>query len=120
MEQEGNTFFIVRNKDKKAVASFRDIQNLTALNSEDIRLGLLDIVTTKNREIEIDLSGIKLIDSSVFDTFNLLSRLAKRFHSFFYFTHVNKELMELIELVKSHAVFDIRILKEDNQPRNAA
>jgi anti-anti-sigma regulatory factor len=120
MKRDSNTFFIVRNKDKKAVASFRGTQNLTVLDSEDIRLGLLDIVTTKNCEIEVDLRGIKLIDSSVFDTFNLLSRLAKRFNSFFYFTHVNKELMELIELVRSHAVFDIRILKEDNQPRNAA
>lgn len=120
MKRENNNFFLIRNNDKKVVVSFRNVQNLTVLNTEIIRLGLIDKVKSKNTEVEINLRGIKLIDSSVFDTFNLLSRLAKRFNSVMYLTHIGEELMELIDLVKYHAVFDIKIVKEDKLPRNAA
>lgn len=120
MKREDNNFFFIKNKDKKVVVSFRNVQNLTVLNTEIIRLGLIEKVKSKNNEIEINLRGIKLIDSSVFDTFNLLSRLAKRFNSVMYLTHIDEELMELIDLVKYHAVFDIKIVKEEKLPRNAA
>lgn len=119
MKRESKQFLILRNKGNKAVASFRS-NKITVLNSEAIRLGLLDVVTTRNSELEIDLTGVKFIDSSVIDVFNILWRMAKRFNSRVYLTHVGTELYELIELVKLHSVFDIKKVVLETQQRNVA
>ncbi len=108
MKGENNNFLYVRKSENKTVALFREMNQLTVPDSEAIRLKLIDIVTKRNSELEINLLGIKFIDSSIIDVFNLLYRMAKRFNSKVIITHVNEELMELIELVKIHAVFDIR------------
>lgn len=114
MKQVENKFLVIRNENKKALASFRSVDKLTVLNSEAIRLGLLGIVTNKSSELEINLGGIRFMDSSVIDVFNILSRMAKRFGSRVKLTHVGHELMELIELVKLYSVFDIRtVLPEE-------
>ena len=120
MKRASENILEIRIGKKKAVASFRNTNRLNILNAEAIRLGLIDIVTNRNSETEVDLTGINFIDSSIIDTLNLLGRMAKRFNSSFFLTHINNELMELIELVKMHTVFDIRIKKEKDESRYAA
>ncbi len=119
MKRDSKQFLIIRNEKNKTVASFRNYK-LTVLNSEAIRLGLLDIVTIRDSELEINLSGVKFIDSSIFDVFNLLSRMGKRFNSRVYLSNVGVELLELIELVKLHSVFDIKKVIPASQPRKVA
>lgn len=119
MKRDNQQFLIIRNENNKAEASFRN-NKLTVLNSEALRLGLLEIVTTRNSELEINLSGIKFIDSSIIDVFNILFRMAKRFNSGVYLSHVGAELLELIELVKLHSVFDIRKVVPEIKPKKVA
>ena len=120
MKRESQNFLIVRNNNNRTKASFRNVNRLTVLNSEAIRLGLLDIVTIRNSELEIDLKGVKFIDSSVVDTFNLLSRMARRYNSRVLLSNVSAELSELIELVKLHSVFDIKHVFLNQESRSVA
>ncbi|HBH48340.1 MAG TPA: hypothetical protein DDX98_06855 [Bacteroidales bacterium] len=120
MKRDNQNFLVVKNNKSKARASFRNVNRLTVLNSEAIRLGLIDIATKRNAELEIDLRGIKFIDSSIIDTFNLLSRMAGRYNSRVVLTNVSNEVSELIELVKMHAVFDIKHVLPISEQRSVA
>lgn len=111
--KERDNILILKANFKKAEASFRTTNKLTVLNSENIRLELLDIVTNRNTELELNLHGINFIDSSIIDTFNILYRMAKRFNSVVFMTHVSPDLMELIKLVRVHSVFDIRVVRAE-------
>ena len=108
MKRENNRFLHIAKKGTMVVASFRNTKKLTVLNAEALKLGLLDVITNRNTVLEINLAGIKFIDSSIIDILNFLSRVAQRFNSKVILTHVEGELMELIELVKLHSIFDIR------------
>ena len=120
MKRESHNFLTIKHSKNGTKASFRKVNKLTVLNSEAIRLGLLDIATKRNSELEIDLNGVKFIDSSIIDTFNLLSRMAKRYHSKVILTNVTQELSELIELVKLHSVFDIKRVLPASEHRSVA
>ncbi len=115
MKREDLNFHVEMEGRKKAIASFSNTTHLNILNTEIIRLGLIDIVTMRNTEVIFDLSGINVIDCSIVDTLNLLSRLAKRFNSLLLLSHVSPELQEMLDLIKVYSVFDIRILKEEHE-----
>lgn len=108
MKPEYATIVIKRKKDSRAQASFQNVVFLIEGNSENLKTRLKEIVTVKNTILEIDLKGIGFIDNSVIDTLNLVSRLGKRYSSRMILTNVSKELMELINLIRIHSVFDIR------------
>lgn len=120
MKRENFNFQVKMEGRKKAIASFSNVNRLNVLNAEVIRLGLIEIVTTRNTEVIFDLSGINFIDSSIVDTFNLLSRMARRFNSVVMLAYVNSELQEMLELIKVHSVFNLRILNEDALKKEAA
>ena len=89
-------------------ASFKNVSKLTVLNSEAMKLALLELATIRNSVLEIDISDINFIDSAIIDIFNLLSRMARRYSSTILLTNVSEEVIELVELVKAHSVFDIK------------
>jgi anti-anti-sigma factor len=120
MKRENQNFLVIQNNQEGTKASFRNVNRLTVLNSEAIRLGLLDIATRRNSELEIDLEGVKFIDSSIIDTLNLLSRMARRYNSRVILTNVSNEVRELITLVKMHSVFDIKHVLPANEHRSVA
>jgi anti-anti-sigma factor len=113
MKREHSDFLIIEKETNGIKVAFREINKLTVLNAPSIKLGLIDIVTKRNTQLEIDLKGIKFIDSAIIDTLNLLSRMARRYNSRIILINVSDELSELLALVKMHAVFDIqRVLPE--------
>lgn len=120
MKREENNIVVVRSSDKKVDVSFKNIQSLSGQSVENIRNRLINFVTRKNYEIVINLSGIKMIESVVFDNLNLLSRMAKRYNSIICLTHIEVELLEIIELIKDYLVFDLKIVKKDIESRNVA
>jgi anti-anti-sigma regulatory factor len=120
MKREKNNFLAIRNGDKKAVVSFKNIHHLSAQSVGVVRKELINLVTTRNSEIVIDLSGIQMIDSLVFDVLNLLSRMARRYNSIIYLTRIDVELMEIIKLIQDYLVFDLKILKEGKESKSAA
>lgn len=116
MKQGNFNFLTVKNKKKIAYVSFKRISKLSVLNCEILKHSLIDIVTMPGTVLEIDLSGIKFIDSSGFDLLNIVSRMARKYSSQVVLKNAGSEVMELIELVKKHAVLDIKNI----QPVHAA
>lgn len=119
MKRESYNILAIENSQYKTKVSFRNIDRLTILDSEAIRLELIDLAVKKDTLLEIDLLGIRFIDSSIIDIFNLLSRMAHRYNSRVKLSNVSAELFELIELVKLHSVFDIKQIGKAHQ-NNAA
>ena len=108
MKRENQNILTIETRKNGNKASFENVSKLTVLNSEAIKLGLLELATKRNKQLEINLSGINFIDSAIIDIFNLLSRIAHRYNSTVKLTNVSEDVVELIELVKVHAVFDIK------------
>ncbi len=114
METKLAKFLIIRNTNNRKTVSFRGVDRLTVHNSKGIREELLDMVTRRGTELEINLSEIRFIDSNMMDTLNLLSRMARRYGSRVILTHVTEEVWEFIQLVKLHSVFDInKVYREE-------
>jgi len=120
MKRESDKFLMLTRHNSEIRASFNHVTRLTVLDIEAIRLELLDEVSKKGVTLEIDLSNIEFVDSAVIDVFNLLSRLALRYQSLVKLVHVTEELMELITLVRHHAVFDIRYINNLYLSRSVA
>ena len=110
----------IRIKEKKMEASFTATRRLTKENSFAIKQELMQCATHRNCELEINLSGILFIDNTVIDIFNLLSRMARRYDSRLFLSHVGGEVMEMINLIKKHSVFDIRVVIPEKEPMIAA
>lgn len=120
MKRDKQKFLFIKNNKNLTSASFNNVNRLTILNSEAIRLELIDIATQKNSVLDINLEGIRFVDSSIIDILNLLSRMAHRYNSKVVLSNVTDELFELIELVKMHSVFDIKQVKKSYLPRSVA
>lgn len=120
MKRDTANILTIKNGKHRTKASFSNVDRLTILNSEAIRLGLIEIATKKDTLHEIDLKGVRFIDSSVIHVLNLLSRMAHRYNSNVILTNVSPELNELIELVKLHAVFDIKQINTTSDNKAAA
>ncbi|QQS49886.1 MAG: STAS domain-containing protein [Bacteroidota bacterium] len=107
-------FLVIRNTMNGKLVSFTGVDRLTVQNTIGIREILMDMVTKRGSELEIDLSAIRFIDSHMMDTLNLLSRMSRRYGSRVVLTHVTPEVWEFIQLVKLHSVFDInKVYKEE-------
>jgi anti-anti-sigma regulatory factor len=72
---------------------------------------LKNIITSKGTRLEIDLSGIHSISNEWIDTFNFLSRIARKYNSSVRLTGVEREVFEMIELIRQHYFFDIQHVK---------
>ena len=86
----------------------QNLGNIAKLNHEVLKEYMKKIVCAGNTHLEIDLSGVHNIDNEWFDTFNFLSRLAKKYGSQVTLTGVESEVMEIIELIRKYYFFDIR------------
>lgn len=106
--KEKDDILIERRNAREAHVSFRNHGNLALLKYDYIRFALKELITSSyGTKLIIDLTGVKFIDSTAFDTLNLLSRLGRRYNSSITLTGVEPEVMEMISLVKKYSVFDI-------------
>ena len=101
-------FLIVRHSKRRVNVSFENSRKLNVLNKEEIRRYLIDIISKPDTNLELDLEKVEFIDSSIFETLNLVSRIGRLYGSYITLINVNKDLMELIDLVKQFSVFDIK------------
>ena len=105
--KEKDDILIERRGVREIHVSFRNHGNLTLLKYDYIRFALKELITSYGTKLIIDLTGVKFIDSTAFDTLNLLSRLGRKYNSSITLTGVESEVMEMIRLVKKYSVFDI-------------
>jgi anti-anti-sigma factor len=89
------------------IASFYKISRLNVLNSDDIKLQLLPIVSKSESSLTIDFTGIKFIDSSGFETLLSLHKIAKANNTELKLTNLSNELLQLVNLIKLDTVFQM-------------
>jgi anti-anti-sigma regulatory factor len=101
----------IRKEGKKASASFRNIDKITAVDANLIRQDLIKIICERGTRLELDLRGIRFIDNEGFDALNLLYRLGRKYGSTLALKGVEPELLEMINLVKKYHVFHVQQIR---------
>ncbi|MDA3954545.1 MAG: STAS domain-containing protein [Bacteroidales bacterium] len=89
------------------LASFHNISKLNILNSKDIELQLMPLVSQSDSSLTLNFSGIRFIDSSGFETLLSLYKVAKINNSNLNLINLSDELLELVNLVKLDTVFQL-------------
>ncbi|MEA3317315.1 MAG: STAS domain-containing protein [Bacteroidota bacterium] len=85
--------------DNRFIVSFKNIKKFNFQLTETINEQLLKLFTTPKSNIVFDMTGIKFIDSTGFETLLNLQRTAKFYDSSFVLTNVSEEAKEIIDLV---------------------
>ncbi|MCD4834355.1 MAG: STAS domain-containing protein [Bacteroidales bacterium] len=89
------------------LASFYNVSRLNVLNSKEIELQLLPLINQSESNLTLNLSGIKFIDSSGFETLLSLYKVAKLNNSNLKLINLSEDLVELIKLVELDRVFQL-------------
>lgn len=104
-------FLVVQQNEKDVNVAFGKPEEIALFNAGAVKKYLKNIITRKGIQLEIDLSGIHSINDEWIDTFNFLSRIAKKNNSSVRLTGVEIEVLELIELIRRYYFFDIQHVK---------
>lgn len=89
------------------LASFHNMSKLNVLNSKEVETQLLPLVSHAESNLTLNLSGIKFIDSSGFETLLSLYKTAQISNSNLNLINLSEELLELVKLVELDHVFHL-------------
>lgn len=111
MEKKRIKFLLAEQINHNSELKIMTSDSTSMMSAQVLRNFIKGIITTPNTQLEIDLSGIHTIDNEWFDTFNFLSRLARKYGSSITLTGVENDVMEIIELIRKYYFFDIRTVE---------
>lgn len=111
MSEVLSNILVIHREKSKVSASFNTEEKSGALKMADIRKQLINIISKRGTHLELDLAGIRFIDSDGFDTLNLIHRLGKKYSSTLTLKGVETEVLEMIDLLKKYHVFHIQQIK---------
>jgi len=107
----------INQEDNKYFVSFNNVSKLNIINSLEIENQLLDLTNKQGYSLILNLSEIKFIDSSGFESLLKVYRSAKMNNTSLKFTNVSSEAIELLKLVELDKVFE-RFYRPANSPGN--
>lgn len=93
--------------ENRYLVSFYNVSRFNVLNSKEIELQLLPLVSQPESNLTLNFSGIKFIDSSGFEALLNLYRTSKLNNSSLNLINLSEDLMELIKLVELDQVFQL-------------
>jgi len=93
--------------ENKYVVTFYNINKLNILNSKELELKLIPLVSQENTSLILNFAGIKFIDSSGFDVLLKTFKVSTSSNSSLRFINLSDELMELLKLVELDNVFQL-------------
>jgi anti-sigma B factor antagonist len=96
----------IEKRDKIDIISF-SVNKINALMIDDLRDGILKVFDNSNSRVVIDLSGVEYVDSSGFGCFLSAMKAARNNYSVLKFANPEPKVMELLELLHLHTVFQI-------------
>lgn len=96
----------IEKRDKVDVVSF-NVNKINAFITDEVRSSINRIFDTLNSKVIINLSGVLYIDSSGFGCFLSIMRKARNNYGTLKFAHPEPPIMELLQALHLHTVFDI-------------
>jgi len=87
--------------------SFNNIPKLNIINSKEIESQLIDLTRKEGNGLVLNLSEIKFIDSTGFESLLNVYRSAKMNNTSFKLMNVSDEAFELLKLVELDRVFEL-------------
>jgi len=111
MSEVLSNILVVHRENTKVSVSFGTEEKSSALKMDIVRKQLIKIISRRGTHLELDLAGIRFIDSDGFDTLNLIHRLGKKYGSTLTLKGVESEVLEMIDLLKKYHVFHIQQIK---------
>lgn len=87
--------------------SFQNVPKLNIINSKDIESQLIDLTRKEGSGLVLNLSEVKFIDSSGFESLLNIYRSAKLNNTSFKLRNVSNEAFELLKLVELDKVFEL-------------
>jgi anti-anti-sigma regulatory factor len=111
MDTQKVKFQVMQRNQKVEDAEFGRAVEMSIFNTGIVKQYLKKIITRKGTQLDIDLSGIHSINEDWIDTFNFLSRMARKYNSSVRLIGVEKEVLEMIELIRKYYHFDIQHVK---------
>lgn len=95
------------------IAKFRNQDRFNALITEPVKETLLAFFTKPNVKLVMNLEGIRFIDSSGFSVFLAIMKTANNNYGEFKICNVDKEVIELFQVLQLHNVFEIHNTLDD-------
>jgi len=94
-------------KDNRQELSFESVDKLTVLNATRVKEELNNLLSKENAHLILNMENIKYIDSTGIGV--LISALKKSYenNSTFLISNVNKDVMNLLKIMKLDKVFNI-------------
>ena len=111
MEKKKIKFLLAEEINQNTELKIKTPESISMMSAQVLRNFIKGLITTRNTHLEIDLSGIHSIDNEWFDTFNFLSRLARKYGSSITLVGVESDVMEIIDLIRKYYFFDIRAVE---------
>ena len=93
--------------DNKYFVSFNNVSKLNIINSLEIENQLLNLTYKQGNSLILNLSEIKFIDSSGFESLLKVYRSAKMNNTSLKLSNVSSEAIELLKLVELDKVFEL-------------
>lgn len=102
---------VVHRKNETISVSFRGEDKSLILKMNGIRKQLIKLISKRGTHLELDLTGIRFIDSNGFDTLNLIHQIGRKYDSLLSLIGVENEVLEMIDLLRKYHVFHIQQIK---------
>ena len=96
----------IEKRDKVDIISFL-VNNINALNTDEIRENITRVFDVPNSKVIIDLKGVEYIDSSGFGCFLSVMKSARNNYGTLKFANPEQRVMELLRILHLHTVFQI-------------
>jgi anti-anti-sigma regulatory factor len=100
MKRGSINFLVVRQNRRNVYVSFKNIDKLNILISEDVKASLFNIIKVPRTNLMLNLDNIKFIDSTGFKMLNFIARVSRIYGSCLNLINISDEIMELINLYK--------------------
>lgn len=93
--------------DDVTIIKLGDTDRLYVLNANIAKEKMNELLSTPKTKLVIDLEGINFIDSSGFGALLSALKTSKEHKTYLKLCNINKEVMDLIELMQLDSIFDI-------------
>jgi anti-anti-sigma factor len=103
----------IKNENNIAIARIENTDKITAVNAEDIKEELNNLLKGKHKKLVLNLENIDFIDSSGFACFLSAMKTANDNYGCFKVFNINEEVLRIFKLLHLDTIFETFDSKDD-------